>query len=314
LSLPRQQNYIATRDSVITHQHPGSVGFTGQPFMQMWPFGMVMEGSESGYFGASKAIIDLKGPAVSIHTACSTSLVAVAHAFYALRTHQCDLALAGAAAVTCPLRSGYLYQEGGMLSPDGHTRPFDEQANGTVFSDGAAVVVLRRLTDALAAGDSIYAVIRGVATNNDGGQRMSFSAPSVEGQAEVIASALSVAGFHPETISFIEAHGTATPLGDPIEVEGLKYVSRAGVRSPHIVIGRTHDGRVAGNRHGRPETVPGRSLRTRVLCPPNPSVAKLKSIGRAGVRSPLVVIGRAHDGRVPGNRHRSPVPEYRHRR
>ncbi len=169
--------------------------------------------------------LDLKGPALSIHTACSTSLVAVAHAFYALRTHQCDLALAGAAAVTCPQRSGYLYQEGGMLSPDGHTRPFDERANGTVFSDGAAMVVLRRLSDALAAGDSIYAVIRGAATNNDGGQRMSFSAPTVEGQADVITRALSVAGVHPETISYVEAHGTATPLGDPIEMEAIGKVS-----------------------------------------------------------------------------------------
>ncbi len=109
-----------------------------------------------------------------------------------------------------------------MLSRDGHTRPFDEQASGTVFSDGAAMVVLRRLSDALAAGDSVFAVIRGAATNNDGGQRMSFSAPTVQGQADVIARALTVASVHPETISYIETHGTATPLGDPIEVEGLK--------------------------------------------------------------------------------------------
>jgi len=166
--------------------------------------------------------LDLKGPALSIYTACSTSLVAVVHAFYALRTRQCDLALAGAASITCPQRSGYLYQEGGMLSPDGHTRPFDEGAKGTVFSDGAAMVVLRRLSDALASNDSIYGVIRGAATNNDGIQRMSFSAPTVEGQARVIGSALAVAGVHPETISYVETHGTATPLGDPIEVEALK--------------------------------------------------------------------------------------------
>jgi amino acid adenylation domain-containing protein len=166
--------------------------------------------------------LDLKGPAVSLHTACSTSLVAIAEAYYALRNRRCDLALAGGAAVTCPQRSGYQYQEGGMLSADGHTRPFDEKASGTVFSDGAAMVVLRRLSEALADGDTVYGVIRGAATNNDGGNKMSFSAPTVEGQAEVVRRALAVAGVDPLTIGYLEAHGTATPMGDPIEVEALR--------------------------------------------------------------------------------------------
>ncbi|MEJ7732669.1 MAG: acyltransferase domain-containing protein, partial [Polyangiaceae bacterium] len=165
--------------------------------------------------------LDLGGPAISVHTACSTALVALTEAYWALRTGQCDLALAGGAAVTCPQKSGYLHAEGGMLSADGHTRTFDAQASGTVFSDGAAMVVLRRLDDALAAGDRIWAIVRGAATNNDGGAKMSFSAPSVDGQAKVIAKAQAVAGVEPESIGYIEAHGTATPLGDPIEVEGL---------------------------------------------------------------------------------------------
>ena len=165
--------------------------------------------------------LDLKGPALSLHTGCSTSLVAVAQAFWALRTHQCDLALAGGVAISYPQRAGHVYQEGGMLSADGHCRPFDAAATGTVFSDGGGLVVLRRLGDALAAGDRVRAVIRGVATNNDGGHKMSFTAPSVEGQAQVVAAALALADVAPREVGYVEAHGTATPLGDPIEVEAL---------------------------------------------------------------------------------------------
>ena len=171
--------------------------------------------------------LDLLGPAVSIHTACSTSLVAVVEAFHSLRTGQCDLALAGAAAITCPPKAGYWYIEGGMLSPDGHTRPFDADSNGTAFNDGLAVVVLKRLSDALADGDTIYGVIRGAAINNDGGRKASFTAPSVEGQAAVIRMAQAVAGVEARSISYVEAHGTATPLGDPIEVEALTEAFRA---------------------------------------------------------------------------------------
>ncbi|HEU4404666.1 MAG TPA: amino acid adenylation domain-containing protein [Polyangiaceae bacterium] len=192
-----------------------------------------MVGNEKDFIATRIAHkLDLRGPALSIHTACSTALVAVAQAFYALRTRQCDLALAGAAAVSCPPASGYLYQEGGMLSVDGRTRPFDRDARGTVFSDGGGFVVLKRLADALRDGDRVVAILRGAATNNDGAAKSSFSAPSAAGQAEVIARALEVAGAEPASLSYVEAHGTATPLGDPIELEGLKraFGARGGAK------------------------------------------------------------------------------------
>ena len=182
----------------------------------------VMLANEKDYITTRVANrLNLRGPAVSVNTACSTSLVAVAQAFHALRTGQCYMALAGGASVTCPPKSGYLYQEGSMLSPDGHTRSFDALARGTVFSDGAAVVLLKRLSDAQADGDTIYAVLRSACVNNDGGAKASFTAPSVDGQAAVIRAALAAADVDAQSISYVEAHGTATPMGDPIEVEAL---------------------------------------------------------------------------------------------
>ena len=171
--------------------------------------------------------LDLTGPAVSIHTACSTSLVTIASAVRSLQAGDCDLALAGGVSITVPVKSGYLYQEGAMLSDDGRTRTFDADARGTVFSDGAGLVVLRRLEDAVRDGDTIWAVIRGVAINNDGGGKASFTAPSIEGQATVVARAHADAGIDPRTIGYVEAHGTATPLGDPIEVEALTRAFRS---------------------------------------------------------------------------------------
>ncbi|MBV8885706.1 MAG: aminotransferase class III-fold pyridoxal phosphate-dependent enzyme, partial [Chroococcidiopsidaceae cyanobacterium CP_BM_RX_35] len=170
--------------------------------------------------------LNIKGPSVSINTACSTSLVAVIQAFQALISYQCDLALAGGISITTPQNTGYLYQEEGMLSKDGHCRPFDANAQGTMFNNGAGLVVLRRLDDVLKDGDRIYAVIRGVGINNDGAHKVSFTAPSVDGQTEVIAIAQAYADFHPETISYVETHGTATPLGDPIEIEALTQAFR----------------------------------------------------------------------------------------
>jgi amino acid adenylation domain-containing protein len=182
----------------------------------------LMLGNEKDYVTTRVAHkLGLTGPAVSIHTACSTSLVAAAMAMDSLRNGACDIALAGGVAITCPPRSGHLYQDGSMASPDGKTRTFDAQAGGTVFSDGVAMVVLRRLSDAVAAGDQIYAVMLGAAVNNDGSERASFTAPSPEGQAAVIAAAHDAAGIDARTLSYVEAHGTATPLGDPIEIEGL---------------------------------------------------------------------------------------------
>ncbi|MEP6720010.1 MAG: amino acid adenylation domain-containing protein [Variovorax sp.] len=193
----------------------------------------VMLANEKDYITTRVANrLNLTGPAVAVHTACSTSLVAIAQAFFALRTGQCHMALAGGASVTCPPRSGYIYQEGSMLSPDGHTRSFSAQAKGTVFSDGAAVVLLKRLSDALADGDTIHAVLRGAAINNDGGAKASFTAPSVKGQAAVVSAALASAGVDARSISYVETHGTATPMGDPVEVEALRqaYARHTGDR------------------------------------------------------------------------------------
>jgi acyl transferase domain-containing protein len=170
--------------------------------------------------------LDLKGPSLDVQTGCSTSLVSIVLACQSLLNFQCDLALAGGVAVREPQRAGYLYQENGILSPDGHCRPFDAQAAGTVPGNGVGVVVLKRLEDALADGDTIRAVILGAALNNDGAAKVGFTAPGVAGQAEVVATALAVAGVRPEHISYVEAHGTATPLGDPIEVRALDRVFR----------------------------------------------------------------------------------------
>lgn len=170
--------------------------------------------------------LNLRGPAVTLLCACSTSLVAACQACTNLLTYQCDVALAGGVSITLPQRRGYLYQPGGMVSPDGHCRAFDKEAQGTVFGSGAGVVLLKRLADAVADRDHIYAVIKGFATNNDGAGKVGFTAPSVEGQANVIATAQTVAGFSPDSITYIEAHGTATPLGDPIEVAALTQVFR----------------------------------------------------------------------------------------
>ncbi|MBB3228585.1 amino acid adenylation domain-containing protein [Luteibacter sp. Sphag1AF] len=186
-----------------------------------------MLGNEKDYLSTHVAHkLNLTGPAISMNTACSTSLVAIAQAFDALRAGRCDMALAGGSSITCPPRSGYIAQEGSMLSPDGHTRSFDANARGTVFSDGAAVVLLKRLDDALRDGDPVYAVIRGAAVNNDGGGKASFTAPSSAGQAAVITAALRNAGVDAGSLSYVETHGTATPLGDPIEIEGLTHAFR----------------------------------------------------------------------------------------
>jgi acyl transferase domain-containing protein/glutamate-1-semialdehyde aminotransferase len=170
--------------------------------------------------------LNLTGPSVTVSTACSTSLVAVSQAFQALTSYQCDLAIAGGISMTTPQNSGYLAQEGGMLSGDGHCRPFDANCQGTMFNNGAGLVVLKRVEEAIAAGDTIYAVIRGVGVNNDGADKVSFTAPSVDGQAQAIAMAQAYAEFHPESISYIEAHGTATRLGDPIEIAALTQAFR----------------------------------------------------------------------------------------
>jgi amino acid adenylation domain-containing protein len=175
--------------------------------------------------------LDLRGPSMDIQTGCSTSLVAVCLACRALLQHDCDAALAGGVSITFPQKRGYLYQEGAMGSPDGRCRAFDAAAAGTVFGAGVGVVLLKRLSDALAAGDSIVAVIRGFALNNDGSSKVGYMAPSVEGQAEVIATAQAVADVDPESIGYVETHGTGTPLGDPIEIAGLTRAFRSATNA-----------------------------------------------------------------------------------
>jgi acyl transferase domain-containing protein len=187
----------------------------------------MMFASEKDYLTTRASYkLDLKGPSVSFSTSCSSSLVAISQAFQALTSYQCDLAVAGAVSIAAPQHHGYLYQEGSIFSPTGHCRPFDAQAQGTVFGNGGGMIVLKRLDEAVAAGDQIYAVIRGVGVNNDGADKVSFSAPSVDGQAEAIAMAHAYADFDPETIGYIEAHGTGTVLGDPIEVAALTQAFR----------------------------------------------------------------------------------------
>ncbi len=166
--------------------------------------------------------LDLKGPSVRVETACSSSLVAIHHACRSIIEGTSDMAIAGGVSVTLPKKSGYLYKEGMIRSKDGHCRAFDEQANGTLTGDGVGLVVLKRLDDALACKDNIYAVIKGSAINNDGSAKIGFTAPSVEGQAALLSKVYAEANVDPNAISYIEAHGTGTSIGDPIEIEGLK--------------------------------------------------------------------------------------------
>jgi acyl transferase domain-containing protein/acyl carrier protein len=170
--------------------------------------------------------LNLKGPSYVIHSSCSTSLVAIHIACQNILAGECDVALAGGVAINSRQGSGYLYQEGGIGSSDGHCRAFDAKAGGTVGGNGVGIVVLKRLIDALDDGDYIHALIKGSAINNDGAIKMGYTVPSVEGQAKVIVEALSIAGVDPETISYVEAHGTGTPLGDPIEIAALTKAYR----------------------------------------------------------------------------------------
>jgi len=165
--------------------------------------------------------LNLKGPSINVSTACSTSLVTVHLASQSLLSGECDMVLVGGVSVRVPQKTGYLYQQGMIYSPDGHCRAFDAQSQGTIGGNGVGVIVLKRLTDAIADGDYIHAVIKGSAINNDGAMKVGYAAPSVEGQAAVIAEAQAIAEVDAETITYVEAHGTATDLGDPIEIAAL---------------------------------------------------------------------------------------------
>jgi len=182
--------------------------------------------------------LNLRGPSINVQTACSTSLVAVHLACQSLLNGECDMALAGGATVQVPQKEGYLYQQGMILSPDGHCRPFDARAEGTVSGSGVGIVVLKWLKDALADRDTIHAVIKGSAINNDGSLKVGYTAPSVDGQAKVVAEAHAVAGISADTISYIETHGTGTTLGDPIEIAALAQAfQESGLQAESCAIG-----------------------------------------------------------------------------
>lgn len=201
---------------------------------------MSQEKDKLGYFAASSLFdkdllstrvsykLNLKGPSLMVHTTCSGSLVATHLACQAILNGECDVALAGGVKVNFQANTGYVYEDGMILSPDGHCRAFDERAKGTIGGEGLGVVVLKALDDAIRDNDNIHAVIKGTAINNDGHMKLGYSAPSIDGQAQALRLALQSAGVSPETITYIETHGTGTEIGDPIEVEALKqaYVSR----------------------------------------------------------------------------------------
>lgn len=181
--------------------------------------------------------LDLRGPSITVQTGCSTSLVAVHLACQSLLNGECDMALAGGASISVPQISGYVYQEGGIFSPDGHCRAFDADAKGTVPGNGAALVLLKRADDALADRDVILAFIRGTAVNNDGAEKVGYAAPGPKGQAAVIAEAVAVAGVEPDTVGYIETNGTGTAYGDPIEIGALKEAYRSSRPGRYCAIG-----------------------------------------------------------------------------
>lgn len=189
---------------------------------------MAVIGNDKDYLATRASYkLGLRGPSFTVQCACSTSTVAVHLAVQSLLSRESDVALAGGVSVSWLRgKGGYHFVEGGILSRDGHTRTFDANASGTIFADGVALVVLKRLDDAIADGDDIQAVILGTAVNNDGATKVSYTAPSIDGQSAVVAEAMTVAGVSPDTIGYVEAHGTGTALGDPIEVEALQRVFR----------------------------------------------------------------------------------------
>jgi acyl transferase domain-containing protein len=228
--------------------YPGLIGVFGGSDMSSYLFqiyantdvlshaygGMTVIGNDKDYLTTQVSYkLNLRGPSIAVQTSCSTSLVAVSMACHSLLSYQCDIALAGGVAVGVPQKKGYFYQPGGIASPDGHCRTFDATGEGTVVGNGVGIVVLKRLSEALADGDYIHAVIKGAALNNDGSAKVGYTAPSIEGQAQAIAMAQAMAGVNPETITYIEAHGTATILGDPIEIAALSqaFNSRTNKRS-----------------------------------------------------------------------------------
>lgn len=223
------------------------MGFNTYIFSNVWPNrhrlavpqGVIHGGNDKDFIATRVAYaMDLHGPAVTVQTACSSGLVAVHMAVQSLLNSESDIVLAGGCSVNVPNKNGYFFHQGGILSPDGHCRAFDAGARGTVNGNACAIVVLKRMADAVADRDTIHGVILASAINNDGSRKIGFTAPSVEGQAQVIAEALTLAGVSPESIGYIEAHGTGTELGDIIELEALTQAFRGGTdRKQYCAIG-----------------------------------------------------------------------------
>jgi acyl transferase domain-containing protein/thioesterase domain-containing protein len=242
------------RAGIVPETFPGAIGvfagagmhsylpyhlFTNPDLMRAMGLFLVRHTGNDKDFLATRLsyCLNLQGPAINVQTACSTSLVAVHLAIQSLLAQECDVALAGGVTIELPHRRGYYYQEGEILSPDGHCRPFEARSGGTVFGSGAGVIVLRRLRDAVEQGDFIHAIIKGSAVNNDGSRKVGYLAPSVEGQTDCVAEALQVAGLQPRDISYVECHGTGTAVGDPIEVAALTQVYGEAVPRHAIGIG-----------------------------------------------------------------------------
>ncbi|MFF8955215.1 type I polyketide synthase [Streptomyces sp. NPDC014894] len=239
---PQQRIFLECAWEAVEHagydtaRHPGHTAVFGGAAISTYLLGLLADPALVASVGGYRILLandkdhlttrvahllDLRGPAVTVQTSCSTSLVAVHLATQALLTGQCDMALAGGVAVSLPQTAGYRYEQQGIMAPDGHCRAFDASAAGTVPGAGAGVVVLKRAVDALADGDTLHALILGSAINNDGAAKSGYTAPSARGQAEVIAEAIGAAGVDPGSIGYVEAHGTGTALGDPIEVAAL---------------------------------------------------------------------------------------------
>src|SRR5262245_40493291 len=271
-----------------------------------------MIGNDKDFLGTRVSYeLDLKGPSIDIQTACSTSLVAVHLACQSLLSYQCDLALAGGISAQVPQLTGYHFIPGGINSPDGHCRAFDARAQGTVFGSGVGIVALKRLAEALSDRDTIHAVIKGSALCNDGSAKIGYTAPSVEGQARAITLAQVIADIEAETITYVETHGTGTPLGDPVEIAALTKAFRAGTREKGFcAIGwvKTNIGHLdaAAGIAGLIKTV--LSLRHRQLPPslhferPNPQIDF--------ENSPFFVNDRLRDWRHNGSKLRAGVSSF----
>ncbi|MBA3531014.1 MAG: SDR family NAD(P)-dependent oxidoreductase, partial [Ardenticatenales bacterium] len=250
---PQQRLFMECAWEALEHagynpeKFPGAIGvYAGAGANNYLLFNLASSGHLVGSINAFQALIhnkndhlatrvayklNLRGPAVNVQTACSTSLVALHHACHSLLTYQSDICMAGGVTISHPQNMGYLYHDRGIGSPDGHCRTFDADAQGTVGGSGAGILVLKRYEEAVAEGDTIHAVILSSAINNDGSMKVGYTAPSVDGQAEVIETALGLAGIDPATIGYVEAHGTATPMGDPIEVAALTRAYRASTQA-----------------------------------------------------------------------------------